>query len=103
MSEQTDVQKLIAEECDAIKNLLLEKNKAYGNSALDPVKIFSKLSNEEQIKVRIDDKISRISRGQQSSIQEDTEQDLIGYFILLRICRKFQKIKKGADNGNSRV
>lgn len=94
MSEQTDVQKLIAEECDSIKNLLLEKNKAYGNSAVDPVKIFSKLSNEEQIKVRIDDKISRISRGQQSSIQEDTEQDLIGYFILLRVCRKFQKIKK---------
>lgn len=93
MSEQTDVQKLIAEECDSIKNLLLEKNKAYGNSAVDPVKIFSKLSNEEQIKVRIDDKISRISRGQQSSIQEDTEQDLIGYFILLRVCRKFQKIK----------
>lgn len=93
MSEQTDVQKLIAEECDSIKNLLLEKNKAYGNSAVDPVKIFSKLSNEEQIKVRIDDKISRISRGQQSSIQEDTEQDLIGYFILLRVCRKFQEIK----------
>jgi hypothetical protein len=93
MSEQTDVQRLIAEECDSIKNLLLEKNKAYGNSAVDPVKIFSKLSNEEQIKVRIDDKISRISRGQQSSIQEDTEQDLIGYFILLRVCRQFQKIK----------
>ncbi len=93
MSEPTDVQKLIADECDAIKILLLEKNKAYGNSAMDPVKIFSKLSNEEQIKVRIDDKISRISRGQQSSIQEDTEQDLIGYLILLRVCRKFQKIK----------
>lgn len=93
MREQTDVQTLIAEECDAIKSLLLEKNKAYGNSAVDPVKIFSKLSNEEQIKVRIDDKISRIARGKQSSIQEDTEQDLIGYFILLRVCRKFHEIK----------
>lgn len=88
ISKDVDVQKMIVEECDKIKNLLLEKNKAYGNSAIEPLRIFSKLDNIEQIKVRIDDKLSRISKGSKTSIQEDTEQDLIGYLVLLRICKE---------------
>jgi len=74
---------LISEECDAIKAMLLEKNAAYGNSALDPLRIFSKASPLESIRVRIDDKLSRLSRG--SDVGEDTILDLIGYLILLRI------------------
>lgn len=88
ISKDVDVQKMIVEECDKIKNLLLEKNKAYGNSAIEPLRVFSKLDNIEQIKVRIDDKLSRISKGSKTSIQEDTEQDLIGYLVLLRICKE---------------
>jgi heavy metal translocating P-type ATPase len=42
---------LIAAECDAIKAMLLEKNAAYGDSALDPLRIFSKADPVEQIKV----------------------------------------------------
>lgn len=92
---KNDIQKMIAEECDAIKNLLIEKNKAYGNSAIEPLRIFSKLNNIEQIKVRIDDKLSRLKTAAQTSIQEDTEQDLIGYLILFRICKKIgEKIEK---------
>ncbi len=78
---------LIADECDAVKALLLEKNQAYGNSAIEPVRIFSKAPSEEQIRVRIDDKLSRLARG--SAAGEDVELDLIGYLILLRVARRF--------------
>ena len=49
--------------CDEIKELLLLKNANYGNSALDPVRVFSQTSAKEQLFVRIDDKLSRIQRG----------------------------------------
>lgn len=77
---------LIAAECDAIKALLLQKNAAYGNSAFDTVRIFSKADRLEQIKVRLDDKLSRLARG--SAAGEDVEQDLLGYLVLLRVARK---------------
>ena len=41
-------------------DLLLEKNKAYGDTANDPPKIFSKLSAKEGILARIDDKLNII-------------------------------------------
>lgn len=66
-------------------NMLVAKNKAYGNSALDPVRIFSRVSNLEQILVRIDDKLSRLQRG--SAAGEDVELDLLGYLVLLRVAR----------------
>jgi hypothetical protein len=53
----------IARECDELKAMLLEKNQAYGNSALDPVRVFSKATRVEQILVRLDDKLSRLARG----------------------------------------
>lgn len=76
----------IAEECDAIKAMLLEKNAAYGDSAIRPVRIMSKASATEQILVRIDDKLSRIARG--SAAGEDVILDLIGYLVLLRIAQR---------------
>ena len=72
--------------CDSVKELLLEKNAKYGDSALEPVRTFSKASAVEQILVRIDDKLSRISRG--SGLvgdDEDVIQDLMGYLVLLTI------------------
>jgi len=63
--------------------------KAYGDSAVNPVRIFSKASAEEQINVRIDDKLSRILRGEEiENVPEDTELDLIGYLILKRVLRR---------------
>jgi hypothetical protein len=85
----TDHQRLIADECDALKAMLLEKNRCYGSSALDPVRIFSKADPVEQILVRLDDKLSRIARG--SAAGEDVEFDLVGYLILLRVARQLQK------------
>ena len=84
MSEQT--QQSIAKVCDQIKDMLIEKNKSYGDSALDPIRVFSKSDTVEQIKVRIDDKISRISRGTEFYGDNDID-DLIGYLILYKIAR----------------
>ena len=78
--------KEILDECLAIAKLLVKKNAAYGNSALEPVRVFSRASVVEQLLVRIDDKLSRLSRG--SAAGEDVEQDLIGYLFLLRIARR---------------
>jgi hypothetical protein len=82
----TDVQAAIAQVCDDVKQTLLEKNRAYGNSALDPLRIFSRADPVEQLNVRIDDKLSRIARGREFS-GDDTELDLIGYLVLRRVAR----------------
>lgn len=73
----------VREVCDGIADMLIRKNQAYGNSALDPVRIFSKASTKEQILVRIDDKLSRLSRGQAAG--EDVVKDLLGYLVLLTV------------------
>lgn len=85
------VQALIAEECDKLKDMLLAKNRAYGNSALDPVRIFSKADPIEQIRVRIDDKLSRLSRGEAAG--EDVVNDLQGYFVLLRVAQTIEAVE----------
>lgn len=74
--------------CDELKTTLLEKNAAYGNSALDPVRIFSKADAEAQILVRLDDKLSRIARGEEGAFGEDVILDLLGYLVLLRVARR---------------
>lgn len=81
-----EVRDLIKDECDKLKEMLLRKNEAYGNSALRPVRIFSKADVDEQLKVRLDDKLSRLARG--SAAGEDVELDIMGYLILMRVQRK---------------
>ena len=76
----------IAATCDAVKALLLAKNRKYGNSALEPVRIFSRATPVEQILVRLDDKLSRL-RSAQLDEDEDVIDDLIGYLVLLKIAR----------------
>jgi hypothetical protein len=79
--------------CDEIKNMLLDKNRKYSDSALNPKRIFSKADSIEQINVRIDDKLSRIAN-QQEDDDEDAELDLIGYLILKRIKKRDQEINQ---------
>jgi len=80
ISEQIEI------ECENIKQMLLQKNRAYGNSFADPVRIFSKSTPEEALLIRIDDKLSRIARGNDAG--EDTVLDLIGYLVLLRVLHR---------------
>jgi hypothetical protein len=66
----------------AVGEMLEAKNAAYGNSAADPLRIFSRASAEEQLLVRIDDKLSRVARGRGVE-DEDVVRDLVGYLALL--------------------
>ena len=79
---------LITAECNIIMGMLLEKNARYGDSAMQPRRIFSRADHLEQLKVRIDDKLSRIATMGLDSEDEDTTGDLIGYLVLLRIARR---------------
>lgn len=66
---------------------LVAKNEAYGNSALDPVRIFSKADRMEQLNIRLDDKISRVARGHEYP-GDDTLKDIVGYATLILIARE---------------
>ena len=74
-------------ELEAIRIMLNTKNNKYGNSALEPMRVFSKASNLEQLYVRIDDKLSRI-RNNPDNEDEDVLDDLIGYLLLLKIATR---------------
>lgn len=69
---------------DEVRDMLLAKNAAYGNSALAPLRVFSRAPPDEQLRVRIDDKLSRLARGSVDGT-EDTVLDLLGYLVLLRV------------------
>lgn len=79
--------KEIWQTCHLIAQMLIEKNIAYGDSALDPVRIFSKSDAVEQLRVRIDDKLSRLMKGTNYVGDNDID-DLIGYLVLLKIAKE---------------
>lgn len=83
----------IIAECREIEKVLIEKNIRYGDSAENPIRVFSKLPPEAGIRVRIDDKLSRL-RSNLGGDPEDTILDLIGYLILLRIVRAKNPLTK---------
>lgn len=82
---------MIIEECDSVKNLLLEKNKSYGDSAVKPIAVFGNADPIISIGARIDDKLSRIKNKGINDETEDTVSDLIGYLILLKVTQRMQK------------
>jgi len=70
--------------CLEAAQMLIEKNISYGNSALDPIRIFSTADSTEQLKVRIDDKLNRVKNNQGFAGDNDID-DLIGYLLLYKI------------------
>ena len=85
MSKETerDIERIVSE----ISEMLVAKNRAYGDSALEPVRIFSKTETVEQLYVRIDDKLSRVQGGHEYP-GDDTIKDLIGYLVLLLVAKE---------------
>jgi len=77
----------IKSKCKKLEDLLLMKNAKYGNSALEPLNVFSEANAVAGIKMRIDDKLKRIKNAGLVDATEDTLQDLAGYLILLMIAR----------------
>lgn len=79
-----------------VANVLIDKNRKYGNAALQPKRIFSRTNLIEQLNVRIDDKLSRIAN-QQEDEDEDAELDLVGYLILKRVCKNLAEKEKTGE------
>jgi len=102
MNFQNEVYQVLSE----ITEMLIAKNQKYGNSAIEPLGIFSDLSPEEGLKVRIDDKLKRIKNGSLDNDDEDVINDLIGYLVLLKILHKKdhpnEALKKGAEKKKQR-
>ena len=67
---------------DSLENLLLEKRKNYGDSAINPVRIFSKHEPDNGICIRLDDKLARISNSTEGLRKNDVV-DIMGYLTLL--------------------
>ncbi len=81
-------QESIAKIMDAMKDLLLYKNKMYGDSALKPIGIFTKHIrsvpvNTASILVHLDDKLGRVRSAPNLRINDVS--DIIGYCTLLLI------------------
>jgi hypothetical protein len=72
----------IRQTCQDLADFLVDKNRAYGNSAGEPVRVFARrVDRLAQIDVRIDDKLSRLKKGSEFP-GDDTVKDLAGYLIL---------------------
>ena len=95
------VDKLIEKVTEDIKELLLEKNRAYGNSALNPKNVFSQGDVFESLGSRIDDKLMRIQNVGVNDETEDTLSDLIGYLILYKVA--LIKEKNDAYEGDKEI
>ena len=93
------VRQKINETCDKLKELLVCKNVAYGNSALT-VPPFASTTIEEAIAVRFGDKITRlknlIKHSEASYFEnlDDTIRDVAGYAILWIIARELGSEQK---------
>ena len=82
-------QKEIRQVMDEVTELVLSKNRQYGDSALDPINIFAKGDATQLIRVRIDDKLNRLIQGDDSiEADEDIVKDLMGYLCLLLIAMR---------------
>ena len=78
-------QQKIAEITEAIRDLLLYKNQKYGDSALNPKKIFYKGDARNSILIRLDDKLGRIMANADATPRINDIADIIGYCTLLLI------------------
>lgn len=77
---------LIEQTMRSLTDLLLEKNRRYGNSALSPPRVFAKNAEPgANICARLDDKLGRIANSQE--LRRNDVADLMGYLGLLCVAR----------------
>lgn len=78
-------QQKIHEIMGAMKDLLLYKNQKYGDSAINPKKIFYKGDATNSILIRLDDKLGRVMSNTEEKPRVNDVADIIGYCVLLLI------------------
>jgi len=100
MSKQAPAGAEILVQCLEIAALLLEKNISYGNSALEPIQMFSQIDAGQQLNVRIDDKLNRIKNSKGYPGDNDVL-DMVGYLVLKLIHDKRVRMS-GGNNGTQK-
>ena len=81
----TPTQQKIKDVLEGMKNLLLYKNRKYGDSAINPKKIFYKGDSTNSILIRLDDKLGRVMSNTEEKPRVNDVADIIGYCTLLLI------------------
>ena len=95
MENQDNTNKKIEVVCDQLRQFLQEKNRRYGDSALNPVNVFSKGNARDKILLRMDDKITRIKNS--LALRKNDNVDLMGYLVLLCINEGWMDFKDQID------
>lgn len=95
LADKTTTQRLIIEITEQLCDMLLHKNMKYGDSALHPIRIFSKLEAGNSICQRLDDKISRIKNS--DKLSKNDVVDLMGYLTLLCASKMWTDFTKFKD------
>jgi len=85
----------IEDVCNALSEFLCEKNRRYGNSAIEPARVFSNSNSSEQILVRLDDKISRIQNSEE--IRKNDLVDFMGYLVLYCVSQDWLDFRELID------
>lgn len=75
---------------NSVSEVLIEKNRKYGNAALEPIGLFYKGDSVASIAIRIDDKVSRVRNSDE--LRKNDMFDLLGYSILLGISQNYWDI-----------
>ena len=86
-TDLTLTQQRIKEVCDNMAAFLIEKNRRYGNSALEPMKVFSKVDAANSILIRLDDKLNRIKNSDE--LRKNDCSDMLGYLLLYCVANKW--------------
>lgn len=81
----------IVRQCSLLQNMLVSKNKKYGDSLFKPPGVFSDADTLELINSRLDDKLVRLKQGDVTAADRaEDEEDIIGYLILKRVFRALE-------------
>lgn len=97
--EDTPTQQKIKDILSGMTDLLLYKNKKYGDSAVNPKKIFYKGDSTSSILIRLDDKIGRVMSNTEEKPRVNDIADIIGYCTLLLVSMRItsEDLKKFMD------
>lgn len=83
--KDTPTQQKIKDILSGMTDLLLYKNRKYGDSAINPKKIFYKGDSTNSILIRLDDKIGRVMSNTEEKPRVNDVADIIGYCTLLLV------------------